>query len=309
MKGVVFAEFGGHEVLTYGELPDPPVHAGEVKVDVRAIGVNPSDVAVRAGYLQTVWPHFPPIVPGFDVAGVVAEVPPGVQHLAPGDGVLALNLKDYVRHGTYGELTSIPLRLVARKPDSLSWETAGALPTSGLAALQSLRAVGVGEGDTVLVHSGAGGVGHLAIQLAQRLGAARVIATASDANHEFVESLGAVAVTYGDGLAERIVESVGGDGTVDAVLDPFGGESLDASFRLARDASRVVCLTPWGVLERGGTVFGVTPNVEDLEYLAGLVVSGDLHLEVQQTLPLEQAAEAHQLIEGRHVRGKLVLTP
>ncbi len=202
MRAVFHESYGGPEVLRVGERPGPLVGPDTVLVRVRAAGVNPVDVKVGAGGLQGAFPSFLPTVPGWDAAGVVEAVGPSVRDVAVGDEVLGYFRKDFVRDGTYAELVAGSSRHVTRKPPGLSWEVAGALPLAGLTAWQSLDAVGVAAGDVVLVHAAAGGVGHLAVQIAVARGA-RVIGTASERNHAFVASLGAEPVSYGDGLVGR----------------------------------------------------------------------------------------------------------
>ncbi len=161
----------------------------------------------------------------------------------------------------------------------------------------------------MLVHAAAGGVGHLAVQLATVLGAARVIGTASDGNRDFLDSLGAEQVRYGDGLPERVAELVGGDGRVDVVVDLVGGQALEQSVELVRDASRHVSIVdPERVLAQGGRYVFVRPDSNQLGWLGELIDQGRLRVVVQRTFPLAQAAEAHRLAQEGHVRGKLVLT-
>jgi NADPH:quinone reductase-like Zn-dependent oxidoreductase len=238
VKAVWFGEFGDAGVLECGDVDDPLVYVDHVLIRVRAAGVNPLDVAVRAGRMQHKRAHFLPIVSGFDAAGEVAAVS-GTNEFPAGAEVMTCALADYVKHGTYAEFVAVPRRLVARMPSGLSFEAAAALPSSGLAALQSLRLLQVGRGTTVLVHAAAGGVGHLAVQLAREFGADRVIGTASEHNHEFLRSLGAEPVAYGEGLASRLAAVIGGDGKVDAVLDPFAGEP--PSTPCPRQARLTVC--------------------------------------------------------------------
>jgi NADPH:quinone reductase-like Zn-dependent oxidoreductase len=308
VKGISYAEFGDPEVLSYGDLPDPIMHPDEALVRVAAVGVNHLETGIRAGYLARYFNHFPPIIPGVDFAGQIVEVGPALDGYKPGDRVLGFALKDYIKNGTYAELVAVPDRLLARSPENLDVRRAAALPTSGLAAWQALRLLGVAAGDTVFINSAAGGVGHLAVQLARYFGATTVIGCASPANHEFVRSLGGVPIRYGAGVEERVAKIVGGDGRVDAVLDLVGEESLDSSFAIARDPSRVVCLNPSTVAERGGRLWSVRADQSALEELARLADAGVVAVEISRVIPLEQAADAHRLIQDRHVRGKLVLT-
>lgn len=308
MKGIAYTEFGGPDVLTMSELPDPPVYTLEVLVRVHAIGVNPLDTHIRAGYMQPYFEHRLPIIPGHDLAGEVVAVGPFVTQHQVGDRVFAMAMKDYQQAGAYAELVTAPVRSMARIPDSLSYEQAAALPMSGLAAWQALDAVDVGPGDTVLINAAAGGVGHLAVQLARHKGARRLIGLGSEGNHEFIRSLGAEPLAHGPDIEARVAELVGGDGKVDVVLDPFGGELLEETAGCGREVSRVVCLTDPTVLSLGGKWVCASGDHECLAMLAGLVESGELRVEVQQVLPLSEAAAAHRLIEERHVRGKVVLT-
>jgi NADPH:quinone reductase-like Zn-dependent oxidoreductase len=309
MKAVALTEYGEPDVLSVHELPDPLVGPDYVLVQVRAAGVNPVDFKIRRGFLRGAFPHHEPLIPGWDVAGVLRAVGPAVTRFAEGDEVIGYIRKDHVQHGSYAELVAAADRMLARKPASLSWAQAGALPLAGLTALQSLRAAGIVSGDVVLVHAAAGGVGHLAVQLARTLGAARVIGTASERNHEFLRSFGAEPVPYGSDLAERVSELVGGDGRIDIALDFVGGDALDNSWSLVRDPARVVSIIdPKAVLAGGGCYVFVHADSEQLGWLAGLADAGTLRIELQQTFPLEQAAEAHTMLEGGHVRGKLALT-
>lgn len=308
MKAIAQNEFGDPEVLVLRDLPDPVIGADQVLVEVRAAGVNPVDLLVRAGYVANVVPHHFPLVPGWDVAGVVRAVGPAVDGFSVGDEVFGYQRKDHVQHGTYAELIAATERGLAHKPAALSFEEAGGLALTGLTALQSLRKVGVTSGDVVLVHAAAGGVGHLAVQVARVLGASRVIGTASPRNHDFLRSLGADPVAYGDALVDNVAELVGGDGKVDAVFDCVGGGALHDSPALVRDNSRIVSIVDTNVLQLGGRYAYAKPVQDDLRWLASHAESGELRVEVQQTFPLARAADAHRLLEGRHVRGKVVLT-
>ena len=212
-----------------------------------------------------------------------------------------------MRGGTYAERVAAPERCVTRKPASLSFEEAAGLPLAGLTAHQCLEALAVRAEDVVLVHGAAGGVGSLAVQIAVARGA-RVLGTASEANHDFVRSLGAEPVAYGDGLDER-VRSLSPAG-VDAVLDTRGGETLEASVALLSDGSagRVVSIADPGVSAHGGTYVFVRPDVADLDALAALADDGRRVVEVAETFPLADAARAWERSQEGHVRGKLVLT-
>jgi NADPH:quinone reductase-like Zn-dependent oxidoreductase len=308
MRAVALNEFGDPDVMRLQELPDPATGPDGVVIRVRAAGVNPVDYKIRAGYLQGAYPYHFPLVPGWDVAGEVVAVGPAVTRVAVGDAVMAYARKDHIQWGTYAELVRVREDACAHKPEALTFVQAGALPLAGLTALQSLGAVDVSPGDVALVHAAAGGVGHLAIQIARALGAAKVIGTASLPNHDFIRSLGADAIEYGEDLPDRLAKFVGGDGKVDAAADYVGGTALEQSLAVVRAATRHVSVVDPKVKEQGGRYVFVRPNGDQLEWLGELAVNGRLRVEVAREFPLEQAAEAHRLLEGGHVRGKIVLT-
>lgn len=305
MRAIIQEQYGGPEVLTLAERPDPKVAPGEVLIRVKAAGVNPVDWKLGAGYLDAMMETQFPITPGWDVSGVVEAVGLDVYDYEVGDEVIGYVRKDWVQNGTYAELVAANVRLIARKPAALDWTEAAGLPLAGLTAYQCLERVRVGEGETVLVHAAAGGVGAFATQLAVLRGA-RVIGTASERNHDFLRELGAEPVSYGDGLVERVRSLV--PNGVDAVVDCVGGESIDASREVLSDFSRLVSVVDPRAEELGGATMWVRPNAADLTELARLADAGELRVFVDRVLPLEQAAEAWRLsMEGR-TRGKIVLS-
>lgn len=306
LQAIVLNRYGGPEVLEQLELPTPKIGLDGILVRTRTAGVNPVDWKIREGYLDGAFPSHFPLVPGWDVAGVVEVVGPAVNAFAVGDEVLGYVRRDHIQHGAYAELVPAPERTLALKPAELGWVEAGALPLAGLTAYQALKAVHVGDGDTVLVHAAAGGVGHLGVQLARILGASRVIGTASERNHDFVRELGAEPVSYGEGLAER-VRALAPDG-VDAALDFVGGEATEVSVGLVTRPERLVSIIgPDPVKKFGGAYVFVRPDTTDLTTLAGLVAAGRLTVHIERTFPLAEAAEAQRLVQGGHVRGKVVL--
>ncbi|MGW4498015.1 NADP-dependent oxidoreductase [Micromonospora sp. NPDC004336] len=306
MKAIAIDAYGPADLLTLRELPAPPVGPDTVLVRVRAAGVNPVDWKVREGHLSGAIPGHFPLVPGWDAAGVVAAVGPAVTGFVVGDEVVGYVRRDHIQHGTYAELVPAPERALAGKPVRASWAEAAGLPLAGLTAYQALQLARTGAGDTVLVHGASGGVGHLAVQIARALGADRVIGTAGPDNHDFVRSLGAEPVAYGEGLADRI-RALAPDG-VDVALDLFGGEALDVSAGLlARPARLISTADPEHVARLGGSYVFVKPSTADLSVLSGLVDAGRLTVHVARTFPLAQAADAQRLVEAGHVRGKVVL--
>ncbi|MFI8961835.1 NADP-dependent oxidoreductase [Streptomyces sp. NPDC053493] len=305
MKAMAVPEYGGPERLALMELPEPKVAPGEVLVRVRAAGVNPVDWKMAAGGLDPIMVSHFPLIPGWDVAGVVERNGLDSTEFAPGDEVFGYIRKDSAEHGGYAEQVAVAVRMLARKPRALSWEQAAGLPLAGLTALQSADRVGAGEGDTVLVHAAAGGVGSLATQLLVARGA-RVIGTASPANHDFLRELGAEPVAYGPGLADR-VRQLAPDG-VDAALDYIGGEALDVSVELLRSPERLASVTDHRAAALGGHYVWVRPDGAGLSTLAALADEGRLSVFVEKVLPLREAAEAWRLNSEGHTRGKLVLS-
>jgi NADPH:quinone reductase-like Zn-dependent oxidoreductase len=277
-------------------------------VRAHAAGVNPVDLAIRAGGLAGAFPHHFPIIPGWEVAGVVEAAGPAVHDLAPGDEVFGYVRRDDVQWGTTAELVPAPQRCVARKPASLSFAEAGALPLAGLTAYQALTEVlDVGEGNRVLVTRGAGGVGSFAIQIAVALGA-EVVTTASPRNEGFVRSLGASEVL--DHTAGRISEQL--EKPVDALLDLVGGETMTDALAVVHPGAghriRRASVVDPAIREHDGWYVFVRPDPHDLEELARMADAGQLRVPIAKALPLEQVAEAQRLVGEGHVRGKVVVT-
>jgi NADPH:quinone reductase-like Zn-dependent oxidoreductase len=306
MRAAIYDNFGGADVLDVREVADPPVGPDTVLVRTRATSVNPVDWKIREGYLQGAYPHHLPIVPGWDVAGVVEAVGPAVTTgVEVGDEVYGYVRRDDVKHGTAAELVPAPERTLTRKPASLSFEEAAAVPLAGMTAYQALtEALDVQAGDRVLVHAAAGGVGHLAVQIAVALGA-EVVATASARNHDFLRGLGATEVVdYHAGTVSEQLEM-----PVDAVLDLVGGDALADAPNQVKDTSRVASIIdPQAVLEMGGRYVFVRPERAHLDALAALADQGKLRVEIAETYPLDRIADAHRASEEGHTRGKIVVT-
>jgi NADPH2:quinone reductase len=245
-----------------------------------------------------------PVVPGWDVAGVVVRTGLDAPEFAVGDEVLAYVRKDFVHGGTLAELVEVPVRTAAHKPASLSFEEAAALPLAGLTALQTVRRSGLDTGSTVLVHAAAGGVGSFAVQLAVMAGA-RVIGTAGQANHDYLRTLGAEPVSYGDGLvaSARALVPAG----FDVILDYVGGQAVDTVPDLLRPGGTVVSIADGRVTALGGTYAWVRPSSSDLAELAALAAAGLLLVAVSEIFDLDHAAEAYAALEGGHTRGKIVV--
>ncbi|GAA2598370.1 NADP-dependent oxidoreductase [Actinomadura fulvescens] len=302
--------FGGPEVLVGTEIERPVAGRGEVLVRVGAAGVNRVDAAVRAGH----FPPFPepPAVLGWDVAGRVEAVGEGVTRFEVGDEVFGL--ARFPREaGAYAEYVAAPAEELAPKPRALTMAEAGALPLAALTAWQSLVGIAsVQPGQRILIHAAAGGVGHLAVQIAKVRGA-HVIATAREANHPFLTDLGA------DELIDYTVADFAATvAPVDVVLDLVGGEYAPRSLRVLRPGGLLVTaighdpgLTAEEA-ERHGRRFetvSVVPSGADMVSLGVLAEAGRLRVHVEREFPLAEAAKAHALAETASARGKTVLIP
>ncbi|MFF8898194.1 NADP-dependent oxidoreductase [Streptomyces lydicus] len=304
MKAISAKRYGDPDVLEYGDQPDPKVAPDSVLIRVKAAGVNPVDWKVLAGYLDPmVDAHFP-LIPGWDVAGVVEALGADVPEYEVGDEVMGYVRKDEIQHGTYAELVAAPVRTLARKPAALDWQQAAGLPLAGLTAYQASRRVGAAAGETALVHAAAGGVGSLAVQILVAQGV-RVIGTASERNHDFLRSLGAEPVTYGEGLADR-VRALAPEG-VDVALDFVGDGVVDLSQDLLKDRGRVASIADGEVTQKGGHLVWVRPDSAGLTALGALADAGKLTVHVDAVFPLSEAAEALRRSQEGRTRGKIVL--
>ena len=298
MRAVQFSQFGGPEVLEVVERADPQPAAGQVRVAVHAVGINPIDWKVRSGAMGGDLPQ----PTGREAAGVIDAVGEGVTDAAQGDEVFGF---------AAGGAAAAALTLMedyAPIPSGLDFAHAAALPVAVETATRTLDLLGVTEGQTVLVNGASGAVGTAAVQLAVARGA-RVIGTASQANHDYLHSLGAEATTYGEGLEER-VRALTGAG-VDRALDAAGGGALPALVRLTGDPELVVTIADFQGGQQTGVRFsggmGSERAVHALRDIGELIAAGRFSLPVAQTFPLEEIAEAHRLSETGHVRGKLVV--
>lgn len=303
MRAIAIREYGPPEVLGLEEFPDPQPGPGEVRVRVRAAGVQPVDCAVRQGWFRNGGPFqvHPPQILGNEFAGVIDQIGEGVEGFAPGDEVLGFRVL-----GSYAEMVVVSTAQIVAKPTTMSWEEAGAFSASAQTAHTALEELYVAAGETVLVHAAAGGVGTAAVQLARALGAT-VIGTASEANHEYISSLGATPVTYGPGLTGR-VRALAPAG-VDAALDAAGRGALEASVEMIEDRSRIGTIIDFDVAGRLGVrAIRSQRSATRLAALVDLFRQGKLRVHIRQAFPLHRAADAHRLVETGHGRGKVVLT-
>lgn len=298
---IAFSEYGGPEVLRPLEFDEPVAGPGEVRVRVRAAGVNPVDVKLRRGDFAGMVPVTFPQRLGNEFAGVIDQTGADVTGFAVGDEVLG-----FTAMAAYTEVLTVPAESVTAKPVALPWEVAGALSAVGQTAANALRELKAGAGETLLVHAAAGGVGTVAVQLARRLGV-RVIGTASKGNHEYLRSLGAEPVEYGEGLVSRVRALA--PGGVDVVLDAVGGAAVDASLELVADRTRIGTTVDQKAADEHGIVrLRGARSADLLAELAGLAAGGELVLPISDVHELTAAAEAHRQVEAGHVRGKVVLT-
>jgi NADPH:quinone reductase-like Zn-dependent oxidoreductase len=302
MKAAYIEQFGGPEVLQYGDLPDPVAAAGQVVVDVAAASVNGADWRVRAGqYGQATFP----LVLGRDFSGSVAALGAGVDDLKIGDAVFGV--LEAGREGAYAEKLAINAPIIAKKPDGLSHIDAAALALTGLTAVISVETtLKLQRGETILIQGGAGGVASFAIQLAKHLGA-RVITTTSAANADYVRSLGADEV-----IDYNTQDFTGAVKACDAVFDTVGGEVAQKSFAVLKPGGRAAFIAsgPQAPKPDRGDVTARRPAVgrarAPLERIAALVTAGAVRPPEVKLYRLAQAAQAHRLSESRHFRGKLV---
>jgi len=302
-QAVVFFEYGEPDVLRVVELDVPQPGPGQVRITVRAAGVNPFDWKIRSGAMAGVIPVKFPVVPGSDVAGVVDRVGEGVTAFAVGDEVLGS-----ASSGSYAELTLASVDRITAKPAEVSWEVAAGLPVVATTTYRALALLGLTAGETVVIDGAAGGVGTVAVQVARHRGLT-VIGTASERNHDYLRSLGATPVTYGDGLADR-VRAVAPHG-VDAALDASGRGSIPALIDLTGDPGRVVTIADHtaGALGVRYTSGGPDEVPGSLADAVTLVAAGTITLPIARTYPLSGAAAAHRDSQAGHVHGKLILLP
>lgn len=313
MKAIGIWNFGGREQLQLIDVPKPAPAAAEVLIRIRACGVNPVDVKIREGLVKTRIPHQFPVIPGWDAAGVVEAVGADCRRFQPGDEVFAYCRKPVVQWGTYTEYVAVPESSVALKPRGLSFDEAASIPLAGLTAYQCLfDAAGVMAGQTVLIHAAAGGVGGFGVQLAHSRGA-RVIATASAPNRDYVRGLGADAVVdYTKGDFRDAVRRLA-PGGVDVAFDTVGGDVQSRSGDVVKPGGILVSILAYqdeAALKAKGIrtayVF-VAPSSAQLDAIAELAQQRKFRTHLAAVLPLEQAARAHEMIETRHTRGKIVL--
>lgn len=304
---VYFEQYGDPQVLKVGpeDLPEPA--EGEVRVEFRAVGVNPMDWQLVAGQLSNVAPLELPEVPGSEAAGIVTAVGPAVgpasEGFTVGDEVIWNGFT-----GGYRLEAVVPAEQLTPLPAGVDFEQAACIPVAGGTAYSALKQLGVDDGDTVLIHAAAGGVGSAAVQIAQAFGA-RVIGTASEAHQDYLRELGAEAVPYGPGLADRVRAAAEEAGAVTAVLDAAGTEeSVAATVELLPDRSRAVVTAPSKHSQDAG-IAAVQQEEGRIMEVATLAAEGLITFTIAHRLPLVEAADALELSRSGHGHGKIVLLP
>ena len=306
MKAVRIHSYGGSEVLSYEETPRPIPGEGDVLIRVHATSVNPFDVAVRSGYMASYFNYSFPLILGTDVSGVIEEVGPGVTNFSPGDAVFTR--AGVFRDGAYAEYALATAADVTAKPRSLDHIHTAALPHATLTAWFALfDMANLTKGQTVLIHGAAGGVGHVAVQLAKLRGA-KVIGTASK-NIDLLESLG---VDQRINYAETPFEEIAHD--VDVVLDTIGGDTQQRSWATLKKGGMLVSTIQAPSEEtaaahgvRQGMVYAAPPIRQTLAEVAKWVDEGKIKPVVSEVIPLRDVQKAHQVIQRNHTRGKIVL--
>ena len=305
MKAVVIDTFGGPEVLQLRDIPEPQPGEGEVLVDIHATTINPADCHVRRGARQNIVETKFPIRLGRDISGVVKKVGPGVSDLKVGDAVFAVT--EQGKDGAYAEGIVVKAAICAKKPDFLSHNEAAALALIGITALISVEdTLKLKNGESILIQGGAGGVGGYAVPLAHHIGA-KVYATASANNHDYLKSLGAdVVIDYNKDDFTKIATGM------DAVFDTVGGKVQSRSFDSLKAGGRLAWVAAGEAdfkVPADKTI--VRPNVirdrPHLERIADLAKTGAVKVPPMQVLKLDEIRKAHELSETRHVRGKLVI--
>ena len=297
-NAVVMTGFGPPEVLKWATVPLPEPGEGQIRIKVNAAGISPTDLALRAGYLKDI-PLPPNAVLGFEVAGTVDAVGPGVSGTSAGDAVAALlfGLGGYAEYAVASTWT--------RKPETVSWPDAAALPSSAEAAVGVLRQLGVQAGETLLLFGGGGSVGIIATQLAVAQGV-RVISAVGERDEPLARELGATPVRYGAGVADRVRAL----GTVDAVFDAAGSGVLADAIALTGGPERVITLSDPAAADFGVTLSQPTADRAPgaLDETIALLAEGRLRLRAHKSMPMQQAAEAHRQLEAGTVHERIILT-
>lgn len=306
MKAIRMHDYGGPELLIEEDAPRPKPAADEALIRIYAAGVNPVDWKIRKGYSRRYVSHTLPLILGFEAAGIIEEIGSSAVNFNVGDAVFAM--VDLARGGAFAEYVAVPARNLARKPVSLDFVHAAGVPLAATTAWQLLFEVaGLTTGQTVLVHGGAGGVGHFAVQFARWKGA-RVIATTSTPNIEFVRGLGASQVIdYRSTRFEDVVKDV------DVVFDLIGGEIQERSLKVLKKGGILVSAVGLNIGNKADALgvrareFFVRPDGEQLKSIAELIDGGHVKPYIEKIFALSHVVDAEKISEEGHVRGKMVI--
>ena len=304
-QAVRFDQYGGPDVLHVVDVEPREPGEGDVVVRVKAAGINPGEAAIREGLMHERWPATFPSGQGSDLAGVIAEVGAGVEGFGVGDEVIGFTHD----RASQAELVVVDAQNVTPRPSAVSWEAAGALFVAGTTAYAAVRAVAPAEGDVLAISGAAGGVGTLAVQLARNAGAT-VIGIAGEHHHDWLREHGAIPLTYGDGVAERIRDAAGG--RLDAFIDTFGSSYVDLAIELGVAPQRIDTIIDWDAAERHGVKTDgnmAGASADTLAELARLIADGRLEVPIAGVYPLTEVRAAYRELERRHTLGKIVLAP
>jgi NADPH2:quinone reductase len=303
-RAVRFDQYGDVDVLRVTDVEKPQPAADQVLVEVVAAGINPGEISIRAGLLAQLWPATFPSGQGTDFAGRVVEVGPSVTEFAIGDEVVGWS--DW--RSSHAEYVAVPADHLTRKPLALDWIRAGGLFVVGVTAFAAVRAISLTAGETVAVSGAAGGVGSLTVQLARNAGA-HVIGIASEANADWLRSVGVTPIAYGDGLEGRLRQAA--PSGIDAFIDTYGDGYVDLAVALKIDPARIDTVIDWPAAEKYGAKTegsSAASDAESLAFMASEVAWGHISLPVAAVYPLEAVREAYTELSARHTRGKIVLS-
>jgi NADPH:quinone reductase-like Zn-dependent oxidoreductase len=304
-KAVRFDQYGGPDVLHVVDVEPREPGEGDVVVRVKATAINPGEAAIREGHMHERWPATFPSGQGSDLAGVIAEVGAAVKAFKVGDEVIGFTND----RASQAELVVVEAHNLTPRPAAVPWDAAGSLFIAGTTAYAAVRAVSPAEGDVLAISGAAGGVGTLAVQLARNAGAT-VIGLAGEDHHDWLREHGAIALAYGDGVAERIHDAAGG--RLDAFIDTFGSGYVDLAIELGVAPQRINTIIDFDAAQRHGAKTDGTmaaASADTLAELARLIADGRLEVPIAGVYPLTEVRAAYRQLERRHTLGKIVLTP
>lgn len=312
MKAAYYEEFGGLDQIKTDEIDKPEPGEGEVLVRIKSAGVNPVDAAVARGMLNDFIPAEFPVIPGWDLAGVVEDQGHAVKRFKEGEEVFAYARRPIIQHGTFAEYIALPESYLAHRPEKISMEEAGGMPLVGLTAYQSLFDAGdLQDGQTVLILGASGGVGTMAIQMAKKAGAT-IIGVASQKNHTYMKELGAdETIDYNENHVGESVSEIEPDG-IDFIFHCSRGDSLSQSIQTLKPGGKLVSITKRQPEISDDIQFQyvfVEPDATQLESIREMADDGNLTLPVSEKYKLEDAGKALKKVESLHSRGKRIITP